>query len=185
MSGPAVHVEEQAGAGLRFAHLSVPKPGEHANGDRAVVRRDGEGRTLLGVIDALGHGPGAEEVALAALDELRGVPLDASIEAVFRRLHERLRGTRGAAATLCFVRGGHVEACGVGNVELRCNETELPFVLSPGSSGCGSRGSELVARRSRPARASSSFRTESLPSAASRTSARSLPRRPAAPSFAA
>jgi negative regulator of sigma-B (phosphoserine phosphatase) len=120
---------------MRIAHLSVPKQGEHANGDRIIVRQGPDGHTLLGVIDALGHGPGAEEVATAAHDLLSSAPLEAGIGAIMEQLHQSLRGGRGAAATLCLLAGGRVEACGVGNVELRCAETDLPFVFSPGILG--------------------------------------------------
>jgi phosphoserine phosphatase RsbX len=120
---------------VRVAYLSVPKETEHANGDRIVVRRGHDGRTLLGVIDALGHGPGAEEVSLAALDLLTNAPPDVGVGELMERLHVRLRGTRGAAATMCIVAGGKLDACGVGNVELRCAETEIPFIFSPGILG--------------------------------------------------
>lgn len=51
---------------LTIAHRSLPKEGERANGDAAVLRQDGE-RTLLAVIDGLGHGE------LAALATARAV----------------------------------------------------------------------------------------------------------------
>lgn len=50
-------------------------------------------------------------------------------------LHEALRGTRGAAATVCLLRGPTIVCCGVGNVELRCFGSKLPMLLSPGVLG--------------------------------------------------
>ncbi len=50
-------------------------------------------------------------------------------------LHARLKSSRGAAATVCVLTDWSVEACGVGNVELRCDETDIPFVFSPGILG--------------------------------------------------
>ena len=44
------------------AHLSQPKPGEKANGDAVLVRRDGDA-LMLAVVDGLGHGPIAAEAA--------------------------------------------------------------------------------------------------------------------------
>jgi negative regulator of sigma-B (phosphoserine phosphatase) len=113
----------------------VPKQGERANGDRCVIRQGQDGRTLLGIVDALGHGPGAEEVSVAALELLATAPADLGVGDLMEHLHARLRGTRGAAATICLVAEGKLEACGVGNVELRCTETEIPFIFSPGILG--------------------------------------------------
>jgi negative regulator of sigma-B (phosphoserine phosphatase) len=120
---------------MQVAHLSVPKPGERANGDRAIVRHAPGGLTLLGVIDALGHGTGAEEVALAAYELLSTAPLELGLGPLMEQVHGALRGSRGAAATLCLLSDGNVHACGVGNVEVRCAETDLPFVFSPGILG--------------------------------------------------
>jgi negative regulator of sigma-B (phosphoserine phosphatase) len=122
-------------APMRVAHLSVPKAGEEGNGDRAVFRQDQNGRTLLGIVDALGHGTGAEEVALAAVARLASASLDLGIGEIMEQVHAELRGSRGAAATLCLIAGASVQACGVGNVDFRCLETEIPFVLSPGILG--------------------------------------------------
>jgi negative regulator of sigma-B (phosphoserine phosphatase) len=117
-----------------IAHLSMPKIGEEANGDRVIVREDASGQALVGVIDALGHGHGAEEVAMKAHELLSTTPLD-DLSDLMERLHARLRGSRGAAATLCLLARGQIQACGVGNVEFRCQETDIPFLLSPGILG--------------------------------------------------
>jgi phosphoserine phosphatase RsbX len=50
-------------------------------------------------------------------------------------LHEGLRHTRGAAATVCVIRGNDLEACAVGNVQLSCAPSSVPLVLSPGVLG--------------------------------------------------
>jgi negative regulator of sigma-B (phosphoserine phosphatase) len=101
---------------MRVGQISVPKVGEEANGDRVIVRHDAGGDTLLGVIDALGHGPEADEVAQTAFDLLSTAPLDIGLGPLMERVHHRLRGSRGAAATLCILSRGQVSACGVGNV---------------------------------------------------------------------
>lgn len=119
---------------LLCEHRSLPRDGETANGDAVVVRR-AERRTLLGVIDGLGHGPGAAEVALVATRFLSQVSLDGSIGDIVEGLHAQLRGTRGAAATLCLIEGARVSGCGVGNVELRTAWTRLPVVHTPGILG--------------------------------------------------
>jgi negative regulator of sigma-B (phosphoserine phosphatase) len=121
---------------LVIAHETRPKYGEVANGDAVVIRRHAGG-ALLAIVDALGHGPRAESVARVAsayLGELPAVP-DADAEVVMRGLHAALQGTRGAAATVCLIRGRTLEGCGVGNVELRCVGAAVPVVLNPGIVG--------------------------------------------------
>jgi negative regulator of sigma-B (phosphoserine phosphatase) len=114
--------------------LSVPKAGETENGDLAVVRSE-DGRTLLAVVDALGHGRHAAEVATAAAKYLEAAPLARGALHVMEGLHERLRATRGAAGMICIVSANKVEGCGVGNVEMRCEHSRLPIVLTPGIVG--------------------------------------------------
>jgi negative regulator of sigma-B (phosphoserine phosphatase) len=118
-----------------IAHTSIPRAGETANGDRAVHVAFSDGRTLFGVIDGLGHGPGAAEVAGAAVEFLAQVPVGAAFGTIIEGLHARLGGTRGAAGTLCLVTENRIEACAVGNVELRSVETQIPLMFSPGILG--------------------------------------------------
>jgi negative regulator of sigma-B (phosphoserine phosphatase) len=117
------------------AHISVPKPGEIANGDAVLVRSDPDGITLLAVIDGLGHGPVAAEASAAALQELAVAPLALPVIDLMERVHERLRSTRGAVGTICVVRGRTLEACAVGNVQLACLKTTVPLILSAGVLG--------------------------------------------------
>jgi negative regulator of sigma-B (phosphoserine phosphatase) len=117
------------------AHLSAPKLGERVNGDAVVLREEADGRLLVGVIDALGHGPGAEEVSQVAVEHLSKMPFGTDLGAMMEDVHRRLRGTRGAAATFCYVADGKLQACGVGNVDFRCEETKIPFIFSPGILG--------------------------------------------------
>jgi negative regulator of sigma-B (phosphoserine phosphatase) len=123
------------GAFFDVASASSPKVGERANGDRAFVHKFPGGRTVLGVVDALGHGVEAEEVALRTLEVLARTAAEGNVERLMQHAHEGIRGMRGVAATVCVVVDGHLEACGVGNVELRCAETEIPFIVSPGILG--------------------------------------------------
>jgi len=120
---------------MNVAYASLPMVGETANGDRPLVRSDEHGRTMLAVVDGLGHGPLAAAVADAAADCLGSISLEASLLDIMQLLHGRLAGSRGAAATVCLVRDGQVEACAVGNVELRSGELKLPLVFSAGILG--------------------------------------------------
>ncbi len=97
-----------------------PAPGETECGDRTLVRRQG-GLALLAVVDGLGHGPLAAQAARICtrfLEDEADLALDPV--AWLRRMHELLRGTRGAAAGLMRVDVEHgvAAAAGMGNVRM-------------------------------------------------------------------
>lgn len=119
---------------VALAHLSLPKVGEDACGDAVVMRCEGDW-SLFAVIDGLGHGPKAEVVAKMSVDFLSGLAPGESARTAMLGLHQALRGSRGAAATLMILSGQRFEGCGVGNVELRCLDARLPILLSPGVLG--------------------------------------------------
>ncbi len=119
---------------LTVSHATRPKIGESVNGDAVVIRTE-ETRGLFAVVDALGHGPTAAEVARRAHDYLAQVALDIGIDRIVTGLHGALRASRGAAAMVCVVEGGRLDGCGVGNVELRTSGSDVPVVLSPGILG--------------------------------------------------
>jgi hypothetical protein len=103
---------------LSTAHCSRPRSGETANGDRAYLRTEGS-RGLHAVIDALGHGPAAEHAALVAVRELDAVTLDEPLDAIARRVHAVLRGTRGAAMTILLHDEWNLGVLSIGNVAIR------------------------------------------------------------------
>ena len=115
-------------------HINEPYAGERRSGDIAVVRQDSDA-SMVAVVDALGHGPTAADIADLAAEHLTGAPLEADVGAVMQRLHEALRGTRGAAAMVAVLRDGLLQGCGVGNVELRGLGVDVPVVQSPGILG--------------------------------------------------
>jgi phosphoserine phosphatase RsbX len=117
------------------AHLSTPKPGELVNGDALLVREDLAGRVLLAVIDGLGHGHRAAAASQAAIERLSSVGLDQPLLDTLKLVHQDLRGTRGAAATVCILAERRLEACAVGNVQLSSGGCTLPLVLSAGVLG--------------------------------------------------
>lgn len=119
---------------VEVAHLTRPKVGERANGDAVLVREEGD-VLMLAVIDGLGHGPEAERASLAAVEDLASLSLEQPLLSVMLSVHERLRPTRGVAATVCVMRDGQVEACAVGNVQLSCTNADIPLILSAGVLG--------------------------------------------------
>lgn len=118
---------------LVVAHQSIARDGEHHCGDTAVWRRTSS-HHLVAVVDALGHGEGAELVADKALQHLHVAAITSAGE-VLAGLHEALKGTRGAAAMVAIFDGRRLEASGVGNVELRGLTRALPIAPVPGILG--------------------------------------------------
>lgn len=119
---------------IDVAHYVVPRAGERKCGD-AVIERSEDGLHLLALIDALGHGASASEVAEVAITHLQQVSLGRQLEAIMQGLHEALSGTRGAAALVCLISQATLRACSVGNVQMRMQGGDLPVQLSPGILG--------------------------------------------------
>ena len=119
---------------LNMAYRTCPKDGERANGDAAVLRQEGD-RALIALIDGLGHGELAALAADKAALFLRAWSLADDLLAAMQGLHDALRGTRGAAASVCLLHGRELVCCGVGNVEIRCFGSKVPILLSPGVLG--------------------------------------------------
>jgi negative regulator of sigma-B (phosphoserine phosphatase) len=126
---------------LDVEYISKPMRGETANGDAVVIRKE-TSAGLLAVIDGLGHGPRAEHAAAIAVDVLKSVALSHDVEHMVKEVHSSLRGTRGAAALVCRVQASGSQAgalqmtgCGVGNVEIRCRESRLIIMITPGVLG--------------------------------------------------
>ena len=104
---------------LQWEVRGRPLPGEPVSGDSAVVAATTH-RTLLSVVDGLGHGPeaaAASEVGRSTMLENASEPL----EPLLVLCHHALRNTRGAAITMAAVdhADGAVQWLGVGNVEAR------------------------------------------------------------------
>jgi negative regulator of sigma-B (phosphoserine phosphatase) len=118
-----------------IAHVSIPKLGEYVNGDAVLVRTDEANLLLFAVIDGLGHGPAAAEASQAAIACLSNVKLNEPLLVHMQTVHAHLRGTRGAAGTICILRGEGLEACAVGNVQLSATSADVPLVLSAGVLG--------------------------------------------------
>lgn len=101
---------------LQFGAICVPVQGEVECGDTWCIAAD-EARMASLVVDGLGHGPLAAVAAQAAAEAFRENPLTAPADTM-RHLHQRLTGTRGAAAA-CAVLDAHdsrLTYAGVGNI---------------------------------------------------------------------
>ncbi|MBF0550523.1 MAG: SpoIIE family protein phosphatase [Deltaproteobacteria bacterium] len=92
---------------------------EEECGDAGLIRVDGED-CFLALIDGLGHGREAHNAAVVAADFILEDHHRNLIE-MMTGLHSRLKGTRGAVATLCRLNipGGELHYVGVGNITTR------------------------------------------------------------------
>lgn len=103
--------------GVRWAAAWRPHPRERVCGDLHVVAAV-PGYVLAAVVDGLGHGPEAEAASRVAGAILARDPSD-MLDALFRRCHDAMRRTRGAAISLARfdLAGRTLSWAGVGNVE--------------------------------------------------------------------
>ena len=111
--------ERPARDSIEWAIAARSRPGEATSGDLAVVERLAEG-TLVAAIDGLGHGAAAAHASRRAAEAVREGPTQDLVRLV-ERCHAALRGTRGAAISLCFLSSAvsTMTWLGVGNVEGR------------------------------------------------------------------
>jgi hypothetical protein len=108
------------------------------SGDAWALSAAPAGLTVL-VIDGLGHGPLAQNAAVAGVEALRSVSPGTPSDHL-RQVHDALRGTVGAAAAVARVAGqGVVDFSGVGNIEatLVTGERRAGLVSHPGVAGHG------------------------------------------------
>jgi hypothetical protein len=124
--------------------VSIAIAGESACGDAWCFAVDGDRAAVL-VADGLGHGPGAEEAALAAVSVFTREPFAAPGE-LLQRMHGRLRSTRGAAITLLQADAarGQVRSAGAGNVmgRLLSGVSDRTLVSQHGTAGVAIRTPE-------------------------------------------
>lgn len=90
--------------------------GQDESGDGYLVESHPDG-ALVAVVDGLGHGPKAAEVANVAIAVLEG-NADKPVDFLFERCHRELAGTRGVVMSLASLdaRDGAMTWVGVGNV---------------------------------------------------------------------
>jgi negative regulator of sigma-B (phosphoserine phosphatase) len=114
----------------RLEHSSLIRPcmGERVSGDSVVIRPLEQG-LFAAIVDVLGHGPEAHEVTLV-IDAFLARHATADVSDLMSRLHQRLKGTRGAAVGLCAIDSatGSIHYVGIGNTSIRrfgSSETRL------------------------------------------------------------
>jgi anti-sigma regulatory factor (Ser/Thr protein kinase) len=102
--------------GIVFGAVSIPKRGEEVCGDGWAVAETRAGAAIL-VVDGLGHGPSAADAAAIATRLFRSHSGSSPTE-ILERIHDGLRGSRGAAAAVAEIDRAHglVRFAGIGNV---------------------------------------------------------------------
>jgi anti-sigma regulatory factor (Ser/Thr protein kinase) len=105
-----------SGARVDVGTACAPGPGEEVSGDGWVVSRR-QGRTVVLVVDGLGHGPVAADARREAIRVFRSGPPAAPAEAV-AAIHAGLRSTRGAAVAVADIDSDRrcLRFCGLGNI---------------------------------------------------------------------
>lgn len=101
---------------LEIAGFAVPIAGESVCGDRIAWKQSTD-RTLVLAVDGLGHGMGAADAADEAV-RIFDARADESPSAILSRMHDALKKTRGAAASIAEVRplSGVLTYAGIGNI---------------------------------------------------------------------
>jgi anti-sigma regulatory factor (Ser/Thr protein kinase) len=116
---------------------SVPKAGYDENGDSFVVR-SWDTRSLVGVIDGVGHGAPAQAAAQAARRYIE-THYDQPLASVFRGTGVACRGTRGVVLALARFdwAARTMEFASVGNIEARVLHSVSPinFIVRRGIIG--------------------------------------------------
>ena len=102
--------------------------GERVSGD-AVVIRPLEHGLFCAIVDVLGHGPEAHDLTHVIEGFLERHATN-EVSGLMTRIHQRLKGTRGAAVGLCAVDSatGSIDYVGIGNTTIRrfgASETRL------------------------------------------------------------
>ncbi len=104
---------------LEYSSRVRPCFGERVSGDTVVIRPLGQA-LFVAIVDVLGHGPEAHELT-HVIETYLGRYGNADVSGVMTRLHQHLKGTRGAAVGLCAFdeSTGCIEYVGVGNTAIR------------------------------------------------------------------
>jgi len=104
---------------LESATWVRPFLGEPLAGDAAIVREVEDG-LVVAMVDVLGHGIEAHDVAVRIVDFLQRSTLS-DPETLMTGLHHHLRGSRGAAAGICHINtnDGVLRYVGHGNTRAR------------------------------------------------------------------
>jgi len=101
---------------IQWGVATEPVAGEIVQGDSHLVQTLPDG-IVFAVVDALGHGKEAFQVASIAMETTR-THIHLTLSEIIQKVHESLRGTRGAVMSVAFIRNdGALSWLGVGNID--------------------------------------------------------------------
>jgi len=117
-----IHVDKKHNAApenFDISVLSIAKEKQVLNGDAWCMVNDGK-KIRLVVIDGLGHGAAAHSASQVAVNAFKQFPKKNPTEQL-KLLHESLRKTRGAVATIVYVdeKNRQLLYSGVGNISMK------------------------------------------------------------------
>jgi negative regulator of sigma-B (phosphoserine phosphatase) len=121
---------------LEHSSLVRPCRGERLSGDAVVIRPLEQG-LFVAIVDVLGHGPEAHELT-QVIDAYLDRYASSDVTGLMMRLHQHLKGSRGAAIGFCAIdtQKGRVDYAGIGNtVFRRFGKTETRLVSQDGVVG--------------------------------------------------
>lgn len=124
-------VSEILGGIIEWSVASLPRRGEVESGDCSVVKFAGD-EVLAAVVDGVGHGEEALAAARLVTDILQEFSGQQSLTELMNKCHEKLRGTRGAVASMAIlnVSSSTLTWLGVGNIEGQLLRSEFRFAES-------------------------------------------------------
>ncbi len=121
---------------LEYSSTNRPCQGEYLSGDAVVIHSLEQG-LFVAIVDVLGHGAEANELT-HVIEAYLNRYCASDVSAVIQRLHQHLKGTRGAAVGLCAIDKltGRIDYVGIGNTAMRLfGKTETRFVSRDGVVG--------------------------------------------------
>jgi len=121
---------------LEYSSTNRPCQGEYLSGDAVVIHSLEQG-LFVAIVDVLGHGTEANELT-HVIEAYLNRYYSRDVSGVIERLHQHLKGTRGAAVGLCAIDKltGRIEYAGIGNTAMRLfGKTETRFVSRDGVVG--------------------------------------------------
>ncbi|STQ91526.1 SpoIIE family protein phosphatase [Iodobacter fluviatilis] len=103
---------------FEYARCLRPCYGEVVCGDGTFIKQMEHG-VLVGILDVLGHGPEAHELARLCEQWLEENSSE-DLEWMLKSLHEHIRGSRGTAITMAFLGDdGNAQCITIGNTVMR------------------------------------------------------------------
>ena len=104
---------------MEYAGTVRPCPGQSVSGD-TIVTRALDQALFVAIVDVLGHGSEAHELT-HVIDAYLASYGTSDVSGLMTRLHQHLKGTRGAVAGLCAIdaASGRMNYAGIGNTVMR------------------------------------------------------------------